>query len=92
MRDEEHEAILTIPPVVSVAVVGVQPATLVVAIDAENVRVAVGVGLYKAPSVPLLTREHRCSIHKLYRIPHRNAIVLYTKYLHFLKCLHKPSV
>ena len=83
MRDEEHEAVLTIPPVVSVAVVGVQPATLVVAIDAENVRVAVRIGLYKAPSVPLPVREPPRSIHRLYRIPHRNAIVLYTKYLHF---------
>lgn len=83
MRDEEHEAVLTIPPVVSVAVVGVQPATLVVAIDAENVRVAVRIGMYKAPSRPLPAREHPRSIHRLYRTPHRNAIVLYTKYLHF---------
>jgi len=40
LRDES-EAIVTIPPVVRVVVVGVQPTTVVVAIRTEEVRITV---------------------------------------------------
>lgn len=44
MRSEEDEAILAIPPVVGVAVVGIEPATPVVAVETENARDATGTG------------------------------------------------
>ena len=41
LRDNKRKASLMIPPVVSVVIVGVQPATIVVTIRAKQVRVAV---------------------------------------------------
>jgi len=42
--NQEHEADLTIPPVVRIAVVRVQPTTIVIAVDAEHVQVAIRIG------------------------------------------------
>lgn len=44
-REEEHEAVLTIPPVVGVVPERLEPPTLVVAVETEKVQVAVRVRL-----------------------------------------------
>jgi hypothetical protein len=41
--DEEQETNITIPPVVRVTVIGVEPPTVVVTVDTEKVQVAVRV-------------------------------------------------
>jgi len=42
-RSEEHEAVVAIPLVLRVAVVGIQPLTVVVPVDAEQVEVVIRV-------------------------------------------------
>lgn len=52
-RDEEQEPIVTIPPVVGVAVEGVQVATIIVAVETEQVQVAVRIGnMSNVSSIP----------------------------------------
>ncbi|OGL61841.1 hypothetical protein A3E97_01630 [Candidatus Uhrbacteria bacterium RIFCSPHIGHO2_12_FULL_47_12] len=40
LRDEEGKAILTIPPVVRIVIVRVEPATVIITIRREKVRIA----------------------------------------------------
>ena len=49
---EEDEAIIRVPRVVGPAIVRVQPELIVVRIHIEDVRTAVAVAMYSAPSVP----------------------------------------
>ena len=42
MREEKHEAILTIPPIVRLVVVRIEPPTIVVTVEVEQVRITIG--------------------------------------------------
>jgi hypothetical protein len=82
---------MAIPVVVEPVVVRHNLAIVPVAIT--HVKFAIRVAeMCEAPSMSLPAKEYHYPIHRLYRISHDNAIALHTKYLHFLKCLHKPSV
>ena len=53
VSEAEHELIVRIPLVVRLRPIVVQPQTVIVRFEVENVRIAVGVGLCDVPSVPL---------------------------------------
>ena len=88
LRREEHKDVLTIPLIVRIAIPRIKPLTVIIAVQFQQLRVAVRVSVYKMPSLPLPFEVF--TISRLYRIRHHNALAFYTKYLHFLKCLHKP--
>lgn len=72
---DKHEAVVSIPDVVRVAVVSVEPQPIVVVFDVEHVEVAVRVrsvqNVVHATAPRILLR--------LYRIRHHNALTLCTK-------------
>ena len=78
MRDEEGKPVITIPPVVGVVVVRVQPGTIVVTVGAEEVRIAIGIAqdIFYATTPRILSG--------LNLIRHCNALISRAKYLHFL--------
>jgi hypothetical protein len=49
---EEHETVVTVPDIVRVAVVSVEPTFVVIVLNVEQVEVAVRVSLYKVSSIP----------------------------------------
>ena len=49
---EEHKRVVTVPDIVRVAVVSVEPAFVVIVLDVEQVEVAIRVSLYKVSSIP----------------------------------------
>jgi hypothetical protein len=87
LRGEEHEAdatVVVVPPVVRVAVVGVEEVVALVRAQTEQVRIAVQIRVMcREPSMPLPFEYSN----GLYRIWHRNALALCTKYSSFLKFL-----
>lgn len=78
MRDEEGEPVITIPPVVGVVVVRVQPTAIIVTVGTEEVRVAIGI----AQDIVYATIPRILSGLNLIR--HRNALISRAEYLHFL--------
>ena len=88
LRREEHEDKPAIPLLAGKGIPHNEPLTVTVAMQRQQLRIAARVGVYRMPPLPLLLEVF--TISELYRIRHRNAIAFYTKYLHFLKCLHKP--
>jgi hypothetical protein len=53
LRDDEREAVLTIPPVVEIVVGRVQPLTVVITINVEEIRIAIGMCGIPSMSPPL---------------------------------------
>jgi hypothetical protein len=49
---EEDETVVTVPEIVRVAVVSVEPAFVVIVFNVEQVEVAIRVSLYKVSSIP----------------------------------------
>ena len=49
---EEDETVVTVPEIVRVAVVGIEPAFVVIVFNVEQVEVAIRVSLYKVSSIP----------------------------------------
>ena len=82
VAETEHDLIVEVPLVVGVDPIGVEPPrAVVVALDVEHVRVAIGVGYVRDTSCATVRRIFS----GLYRIWHRNALVPRTKYLLFFK-------
>jgi len=54
LATNEHEAIVSIPVIVRIAVVRVEPKIAIVVLDVEQVQIAIGVVMYKVPSIPPL--------------------------------------
>lgn len=54
LATDKHETVVTVPEVVGVTVVRVEPKLIVVTVDVEHVQIADGVVAYKIPSVPPL--------------------------------------
>ena len=50
----EHEAIVSIPEVVRLTIVSIEPTVIAVTLDIEQVEIAIGVVMYKIPSKPPL--------------------------------------
>ena len=49
---KEDETVVTVPEIVRVAVVSVEPAFVVIVFNVEQVEVAIRVSLYKVSSIP----------------------------------------
>jgi hypothetical protein len=49
---EEDETVVTVPEIVRVTVVSVEPAFVVIVFNVEQVEVAIRVSLYKVSSIP----------------------------------------
>lgn len=49
---EEDETVVTVPEIVRVAVVSVEPVFVVIVFNVEQVEVAIRVSLYKVSSIP----------------------------------------
>ena len=82
VAETEHDLIVEVPLVVGVDPIGVEPPrAVVVALDVEHVRVAIGVGYVRDTFCATVRRIFS----GLYRIWHRNALVPRTKYLLFFK-------
>ena len=82
LATHEQEAIVSIPEVIRIAVVGIEPQlAIIVPLNVEHVEVAVRVGCVQKT---ILTTTPRILL-RLYLIRHYNARALCTKYLHFLK-------
>ena len=80
VAETEHDLIVEVPLVVGVDPIGVEPPrAVVVALDVEHVRVAIGVGYVRDTSCTTVRRIFS----GLYRIWHHNALVSRTKYLLF---------
>lgn len=65
-RTDEHPLVVSVPDIVGVAVVAVQPPFVVVVVDFEHVRVAVRIGTVQSAS---RATAHRI-LSELYRIRH----------------------
>ncbi len=50
---DEHELIVGIELIARVAIVAVEPQTIIIALDIEQVQIAVRIRMYKASSKPL---------------------------------------
>lgn len=84
-RGDEDETVLGVPVIVRLGIVAVQPPPVVVVLDLEHVRVAVGVGDVRTS----VRNTARRVLSGLNRIRHRNGLGVHTKYLHFL--IHHAS-
>jgi hypothetical protein len=51
LATNEHEAIVSIPVIVRITVVRVEPTIIVIVLDVEQVQIAIGVVVYKIPSM-----------------------------------------
>ena len=51
LATNEHEAIVSIPEVIRIAVVRVKPTIIVIVLDVEQVQITIGVVMYKVPSI-----------------------------------------
>lgn len=81
----EHPLVVSVPEVVRVAVVAVQPQVIVVVFDVEDLEVAIGVRFVRSAI------RYHCPLNDtsgLYFIRHHNARAPHTKYLHFLGYSH----
>ncbi|MBU2229150.1 hypothetical protein KJ810_01960, partial [Patescibacteria group bacterium] len=81
LRGDESKAVVAIPPVVGIVIVGIQPPTITIAVHTEEVRVAIGVTvLYKMPSIPPpIEYSLGCILFGIF-----NAPAFCTKSFHFL--------
>ncbi len=54
LAGDEHEAIAGIPEVIRLTIVSIEPTIITVTLDIEQVEIAIGVVMYKVPSIPPL--------------------------------------
>ena len=75
LSETEDDLVLEIPVVAGVRPIRVQPPLVLVPLDVEDIRVAVGIGNVYAPVCTTIPRI----LLELYSIRHRNDIDAYTK-------------
>jgi hypothetical protein len=54
LATNEHEAIVSIPMIVRITIVRVEPTIIIIVLNVEQVQITIGVVAYKVPSIPPL--------------------------------------
>lgn len=85
-RADKRDPVTGIPPILGMRIVVVQPPLAIIAVDLEDVRVAVGVDPFMRVSVRSTAFR---ILSRLNLIRHNNGLNTRTKYFHFL--IHRGS-
>jgi len=80
LRDDESETALAIEPIVGLVVVRVQPAAIVIAVNVEQFRIAVGKARNTAKTTASQNTPSSCILFGIH-----NALISRAKYLYFLE-------
>ena len=85
LRSNKGEAIVTIPPVIRLVIVGIQPATIIIAVSTEQIRIAIGIiwNIINYTTFRYTPQVVSYSAYFIIEFQYNNAVIFHTKYLHF---------